>query len=440
MSVFGMDRRFVLRAALGMFAGTSAAVPTGRSGCAAELALPQTLLPAKISRPIDSATLLGAQLRLGRNLIDRLARADRAKHNIVVSPASLTTILAFLDLGASNEMRGALHRSLGFSVVAGRTTNDDFSGIRSTVSSVLKRANEGGPLTLANMIVFDPASKPFQLALLGLSAAGADVLVEDFGKLQVIGLINAFVENRTKGLIPKVLDEAPEDAGLVAINALYFKDRWKIPFDPAETRVAPFHKTNGKSADVPMMHLAQGRYPFRQNEKFIAVELSYAADDYKLVVVTTKKGPAHSRAFMGVADWLGGRDFALQTGDVAMPKFSSSETAELLDSLDVLGLRAARKKPSALGGFSPVPQTISRIVQKTELRINEEGTEAAATTAVTTLRSISPESDYVKMVVDKPFMFALRDQRTGLILLAGYIGEPRAGKAAESSKEHYQIR
>lgn len=434
MSVFGMDRRSVLKAALGMLAGASAVAPTSRSGSAAELALPQTPSPAKFSHPIDAATLLDAQLWLGNNLIDHLARADRGRRNIVVSPASLTAILAFLDIGASNQMRAALHRSLGLSVVAGRKTSDDFSGIRSTVASVLKRANEDGPLTLANMIVFDLASRPFHLSLLGLTAAGADVLVEDIRRQETIGMINRFVESRTKGLIPTILNDAPEDAGLIAINALHFKDRWKVSFNPAETRLAPFHKANGKSVDVPMMHLTQGRYPFRQNDKFIAVELSYAADDYKLVVVTTKKGAAHTRAFMGVADWLGGQDFALQTGEVAMPKFSSSETAELLDSLDALGLRSARKKSNALGGFSPMPQTISRIVQKTELRINEESTEAAAAAAVTTLRSISPEADYVKMAIDKPFLFALRDQRTGLILLAGYVGEPKADKIIRSSK------
>ena len=434
-----MHRRSVLQAGLSFLALTPATRSYAGS-VVVDVMVPPAPAPAQIGMPIDPAILLAAQLRLGRNLVRRLARTDRTKRNVVVSPASLITILALLDLGASDSMRTALHRSLGFSATSDKTANADFSGVRAAISAVLRRTNAGGPLTLANMIVFDPASKPFQLALLGLSAAGADVLVEDLGKPQAISLINVFVKNRTNGLIPEVLDEAPEDVGLVAINALYFKDRWKVPFNLAETRVAPFHKSNGKSVEVPMMHLAQGRYPFRQNDKFIAVELSYAADDYKLVVVTTKSWSAHARGFMGVADWLGGRDFTLQTGEVAMPKFSSSETAELLESLDALGLKAARKKPAALGGFSPVPQTISRIVQKTELRINEEGTEAAAATAVTTLRSISPESDYVKMVVDKPFMFALRDQRTGLILLAGYVGEPKAGKTVESSGEDYRIK
>jgi serine protease inhibitor len=421
MKQLQIHRRSILQAALGLLAAASA--KKSHAGIAAVAETPGPLLTPTVTS-IDPAKLIAAQLRLGRNLIGRLARGSHDKPNIVVSPASLTAILALLDLGASDEMRSALHRALGFNTGSGKTTAADFEGVRAAVTSVSKRINDGGPLMLANLIVFDPSTRPFQLALLGLAAAGADVSVEDLGKPDAIGRINDWVKGRTKGLIPTVLDEAPDDLGLVAINALYFKDRWKTPFDPADTRVQPFRTATGKPVDVPMMHLPEGKYLFRQNSKFVAVELPYAADDYKLVVITTKVGSAQARAFASVAQWLGGHDFVRQAGELAMPKFSSSETAELIDPLDALGLREARKKSNALGGFSPVPQAVSRIIQKTELRINEEGTEAVAATAVTTTRSISPQAEYVKMVVDKPFVFALRDQRTGLVLLTGYVGKP----------------
>ena len=96
---------------------------------------------------------------------------------------------------------------------------------------------------------------------------------------------------------------------------------------------------------------------------------------------------------------------------------------ELLQPLDALGLRAARQLPDALDGFSSEQLIISRVVQKLELRLSEEGTEAAAATAVVTTRSLSPDT-HLKMVVDKPFVFTLRDQKTGLILFMGYVGAP----------------
>src|SRR5262245_7725844 len=96
-------------------------------------------------------------------------------------------------------------------------------------------------------------------------------------------------------------------------------------------------------------------------------------------------------------------------------------------SPDALGLRRGRLPATAFHGLSPAPQTIARVVQRTELRIDEVGTEAAATTSVTTTRSMP--IDYVKMVVDKPFVFAVRDRETGLILMSGYVGRLSSGGA-----------
>ena len=102
----------------------------------------------------------------------------------------------------------------------------------------------------------------------------------------------------------------------------------------------------------------------------------------------------------------------------------------MLGPLDGLGLRQARLASGSLKGFSATSLTISRIFQKLELRMDEEGTEGAAATAVIATRSLASGPNF-KMVVDKPFMFALRDQRTGFILFMGYVGSPQkltAGK------------
>jgi serpin B len=282
------------------------------------------------------------------------------------------------------------------------------------------------------MIVFDPQSKPYPQALQGLKAAGADVSVEALDKPETLAHINDWVKDRTRGLIPTILDDAPEQAGLVAINALYFKDRWKVPFDPAATRDGKFQVASGKPIEVPMMH-SDGHFAFRQNNAFVAVELPYASDDYRLVIVTSKDAPRGVNDFSTVAGWLGGQGFEALDGEIAMPRFSASGGEDLLPVLDALGLGAARKERDALKGFTETSQTISRVVQKTELRVNEEGTEAAAATAVTTMRSVATSpTQYVKMVVDKPFVFALRDRQAGLVLLQGYVASPAAIAEASS--------
>jgi len=141
------------------------------------------------------------------------------------------------------------------------------------------------------------------------------------------------------------------------------------------------------------------------------------------VVVTTKSTPAQVSEFSVVASWLTGRGFEPKSGEIGLPKLSLSAAEELLRPLDALGLRPARQMPDALEGFSAMSLLITRVVQKLELRLGEEGTEAAGATAVVTTRSLGPH-DHISMIVDKPFMLALRDQKTGLILFTGYVGAP----------------
>ena len=159
---------------------------------------------------------------------------------------------------------------------------------------------------------------------------------------KVIDRINGWVKEKTHDLIPEIIGEAPETLGLVAVNALYFKDKWQTPFEPSRTRPEPFQTTSGKPVDVQMMHSKVGKFRFRQDDRFIATELGYAHDNFRLVVATTKSAPAPARDFAPVAGWLDGKGFAAQNGEVALPKLSLSSTGELLPPLDAFGLKAAR--------------------------------------------------------------------------------------------------
>jgi serpin B len=380
------------------------------------------------NRAIGSDDLLAAQAQLGDNLIRYLAgrgKADAAG-NFVVSPASIASILSFVDLGAGTMMRSAIHRTLGFKQVARRQADEDLRALRNSVSAIIAKSADG-PLALANLLAFDRAVRPKQLALLGLSGAGADVLVDSLSNPEIVDRINRWVKEKTRDLIPSILEEAPETLGLVAVNALYFKDKWQVQFNPAKTQTEQFQSLSG-NVDVAMMHSPVAKFAFRQDERFIASELGYAHDDFKLVVVTTKSAPAGPADFAPVAGWLGGQGFETRNGEIGMPKLSLSSVEELLRPLDAMGLRAARQRKDALEQFSDEDLIISRVVQKLELRLSEEGTEAAAATAVVTTRSIAPD-DHVKMIVDKPFVFALRDRKTGLVLFMGYVGAPPKASA-----------
>ncbi len=415
-----MDRRLLLKSGLALLLAL-----TG-SNSFAEIVDAASHDHAKAIGPDG---LLRSQLRLGDDLVRYLAghpkRNAAANAIVVVSPASLAVILSFVDLGASPALRSAIHQVLGFRSSGQGGLDGDLTALSDGVAAIIGQSGPNGPLVLANLLAFDRTTKPRQLALDGLSKAGADVLVDDLSNVKTVERINAWVKRKTEDLIPSILGEAPESLGLVAVNALYFKDKWQTPFDVARTAPAKFQLGLGKTADVDMMHSPPAHFRFRQDDRFIAAELDYATSGFTLVVVTTKSKPALQSDFAAVSGWLSGVGFAADAGEVALPKLSLEAAEELLAPLDALGLRTARLSRDALNGFSPERLTISRVVQKLDLRLDEGGTEAAAATAVVTTRSL-PMPAPIKMTVDKPFIFALRDQKAGLILFMGYVGTPRA--------------
>jgi serine protease inhibitor len=389
-------------------------------GIAAALATsaPAAGQPAEVGAGAFEARLAAAQARLAVNAIQRLS--SRGKRVVAVSPASLAGAGAALDLGASPDLRRALHAVLGFSDSAADAA--DFVALREKVAR-LGAAGERTPLRMANSVVFDDGVTLYPGVALAFRHAGLDHEVVDFGAAGAADKINKWVSERTGGLIPEIIDRLPGATSVVVLNALHFKDRWKTPFDAAETRPAPFRRVGARPVTVPAMHLPQGRYLFRRDARFVGIELPYSDERFRMVVVTTRgESPAPARTFRPIGEWLAGKGFAEAEGELALPRFDISSREDLTATMDSLGLKAARLAPGALSGFTPDPARISRILQRLELRLNEEGTEAAAATAVMVERGGT--ADYVRMVVDKPFVFALRDSATGLILAAGYVGQP----------------
>jgi serine protease inhibitor len=375
---------------------------------------PVAVLPA----PLDPTYLNGAQSRLGFQLITRI-NPSKVDGNLMVSPASVAAVLALLDLGANAKMRAALLKVLGLEQPTEEISTNKLAALRASVKAVQADAN--GPLASANAIVFDPKAAPYPKMIPELAAAGAQVTIDDLDDPATIQRINNWVKERTAGLIPSIIEKAPRDGGLVALNALHFKECWRDPFDPSLTRPARFRGL-AATFEVPMMQ-SEGKLQFREQDGFIAVELPYAADRFRLVLITSKDKPRHASEFRPAAGWLAGDGFTQRSGEISMPRFTLASSADLLDTLDALGLKAGRNSAGALAGLSPAAMSIAQVLQRTELRVDETGTEAAASTAVTTTREVA--TDFVKMTVDKPFLFALRDTASGLVLLTGFVENPK---------------
>jgi serine protease inhibitor len=407
-----------------MFRKSVAAAATAALLCGSAIAL-------SAAEHTSGDRVLAAQSRLSLQLIQQLANERGVGGNLVVSPASLAAVLSLLDVGADAPMRAALYKTLGFDADHPNAAAADLENLRTLVTKLSKGVEDKDTtLKLANWIVFDPQSQPVDEALRKLRATGARVTQDNLSDPAVIKAINDWVSEKTKGLIPSILEQGPKMPGLIALDALYFKGTWLDQFAKSATHAEPFHLLGGTDFEVQMMAKLFTRADFRQDGRFVAVDLPYKNSRFSLVVLTTNDKPASASEFSDVAIWLYGDGFASGRVRLSLPRFTIEDKNEMLNALGKLGLNEGISSPTAFGGLALNLAGISAITQKTYLRVDEEGSEAAAATSVLIERSAIPRGDLLEMKVDKPFLFALRDSETGLILMSGYVGRPAPVKTA----------
>lgn len=270
----------------------------------------------------------------------------------------------------------------------------------------------------ANALMIDPIVIPIEETGKKVKETGAEFFDNiSFGGSEAADRANGWVDKHTNGRIRKLFDALPAETGLLALNALYFKDRWKNPFDRAKTQDAPFRLAGGGTASTKLMHSGNGFYFFRADDKFIAVDLPFATPEYALLLVTSKGDPLRVPDFEPASAWLTGEAFEPSMGSVAFPRLAFSAGLDLKPALNMLGL-----EDKGLTEFSRQELQIGAAQQRVELTVDEEGAEAAAATGIAASRSLN--SDFMQFVADKPFLFALRNTNNGLILAAGYVAKP----------------
>jgi len=369
-----------------------------------------TLAPAHAG---DGKTMLAAQAGLAVELLDRTLAMEKAA-NIMVSPASLAAALGLAGLGASDQGKAAIAKSLGFQEPKGPATVLD-------AMVPEKPAASDAPLATAVAIVFDDRLVLVPGALPMLATHHVKPTIEDLDGPASVAHINGWVKDATRGAIPSILD-APPGGGFVSLAALSFKARWKTSFD-RESPAAAFQRPDGSTISVPMMHLAGDGQKFRFEEKFAAVDLAYTGESYSMVVVTARSAKGVGGADLkALTSWLQGEKFEAAKGEIFLPRFSLNDGRDLMPVLNAIGLAPEQAKVGAFPGFTKENIRLSRVLQKTMIKVDENGTEAAAATAAITERSIDPK--LVRVVANARFAFALRDTRTGLLLAAGLIGDP----------------
>ena len=349
--------------------------------------------------------------------------------NLVVSPTSLAGAMAPVALGAQGETRAGIDRALHFG------PGDPTVALGADFAALTGR-REGARVDIANALWVQGgfALKP---AFVGAARRnlGAEVASLDFVQSQAAAArINRWASDNTAGRIPTIVsaDSLGPATRLVVTNAVYLFADWQNPFKAEHSGAAPFTGRGGKTMSVRMMR-QHGAFRLIARDGVKAIELPYRGGRLAMTAIL----PDAAGGLPGLerrldAKWLAALTIALDTVapqavELALPKLRTESEYQLAGPLSAMGMGRAFSEAADFGGIADAPLSISEVVQKTFLKIDEKGTEAAAVTAVmivVTGMQIRPEQTFI---ADHPFLFLIRDRPTGQILFIGRIEAPVAG-------------
>lgn len=346
--------------------------------------------------------------------------------NVFFSPYSVTTALGMAYAGSYGMTRRELHEALKYNLVG--IAEDKVVGAHAEHGRRLLEPSNS-TLKIANAVVLDHKLDALSSYLKALkNGFGAELLKADFTKDEkvAIDIINAWVSQKTQKKISKLFDEPlPSFTKLVLLNAIFFKGTWLNKFDRSKTAKAPFHMADGRSVKVDTMQgTVKAGYAYSRDIGATVLDLPYNGLDYSMSIFVPRNGTdigvLRRRVNLEtVKDALSRlREVSIK---VHLPRFKLEEKYDLKEVLPRLGIKrifnAGEADLSQINGEKGL--FVDQVVHKAVVEVNEEGSEAAATTAVTVnTRTITGPHE---LHVDRPFVFLIRNRRIGDVLFVGLV-------------------
>jgi serpin B len=364
-----------------------------------------------------------------RFAFDLYARLREKEGNLFLSPYSISAALAMTYAGARGETAEQMAKVLH--LPGGDRAHKEFAAL-------VREINGGGrergyQLSTANAL-WGQQGYPFRPDFLRLikDDYGGGLQEVDFAQPeQARKTINAWVERETRDKIKDLIGQGVLNARtrLVLTNAIYFKSPWMHPFQKGATRDEPFYLTADKTEPAPLMHQTD-TFGYAEGDGFQALELPYVRNELAMLVLLPKKkdGLAELEKTLTAerVSGVGGR-LSRERVQVSLPRFKTTATFELSDVLSGMGMPRAFRGADFSGMTDrPDPLEISKVVHKAFVDVNEEGTEAAAATGVIVGLAAAPVPRPMPVFrADHPFVFLIRDTRSGSILFLGRLADPR---------------
>ncbi|NIM96341.1 MAG: serpin family protein [Anaerolineales bacterium] len=352
--------------------------------------------------------------------------------NLFFSPHSISVALAMTFAGARTTTEEEMADTLHF-LLPQDQLHPAFNALDLELASREEGFEDdeaGFQLNIANTIWGQEGYEFLQefLDTLALNyGAGLQLLdfMEDPETARII--INDWVSEQTEGRIEDLIPQGVIDAAtrLVLTNAIYFKAQWMEQFEESNTVDGPFHLLDGSEVTVPLMSQEEG-FPYAEGDGYQAIELPYVGGQTSMVILLPEEGRFEefesALSVEQVAEIIGSMQF--ESLILTMPKFEFESDFSLSKTLAEMGMPTAFGFDADFSGMNGKRDLyISDVVHKAFVLVDEEGTEAAAATAVIVaeMGAIIPE---IEMKIDRPFIFMIRDIETDSILFLGRVLNP----------------
>ena len=349
------------------------------------------------------------------------AKEDAGK-NIFVSPFSIQMALSMTAAGAVDDTQGEMYKALGFNDFSG----EDVSGFYHTLIPALQAVDRTTTFEIANSFWAKNSIKIKDDYIADIKDSFyAEVRTLPDNTRQATDEINGWCSEKTHGMINKIVDEIPRSTIVSLLNAIYFKGIWEDPFDKNNNTVEKFTNWDGTTVKKTFMNRTFDRARVYSDEYVEAMSLPYGNGAFAMTIVVPRTGVSLDKilASLNPSTWTayldGGRYYMTY---FSMPKFDEEYAAEKLciDILKEMGMQKAFGRSADFSAMSNTPLCIDEIRHKAKIKVDEEGTEAAAVTYIGMRpTSVGPGGETFYFKADRPFLYFISERSTGEILFCG---------------------
>ena len=370
------------------------------------------------------------------NFLKTVNDVDKSGRSFIYSPLSITYVLGMVNDAAVGQTEQELEQTLGFHKGGIQAVNDYCKKL----IDGLPKVDENVKLNIGNAIFVNKnytLKEQFQKDMNDYYDAKAETL--DFSSPQTLSHINGWCYDKTNGMIPTILDEVDPNMMSYLLNAIYFKADWASKFDQKNTKDEPFTTESG-NITLPLMH-QNVLISYLKNDTYSAVVIPYGSGLWNMTVLLPEEGKTTDDVIKEIAKssvvnnrgWCetGGNYFRGYEVDLKLPRFETDSDTDKLDIKD--GLVGLMKKMginlafdsylAEIPNMCELPVYIAMMRQKAKIKVNEEGSEAAAVTVagMVEMSLMGRPVEYPKATfhANRPFVYVIQEASSGVILFIG---------------------